>query len=370
MCLLIHKPAAVQFTEEELRDFYTRNSDGYGVMYAEGGTLHYAKELGSVEQWLSFYGKHAHREMCIHLRMRTHGDVDLENCHPYPVFGFPGSPTASTGLALMHNGILSTGNSADTKRSDTWHYIRDYLHVILKGEPAFFRTRRFKDLIGKHIGGNNRFALMDGEGHVTIINRDTGVEYKGAWLSNTYAWSALKFMPRPKYEPSMYQSGSMNKSYHDWKTSNAQYLKDWQDKSKGGAEIKKPVTGTSAVPKAGTGKPKVHRKPKQKELLPMDNGTTLISREWVEDVLEIRSLLDAAYPANTTRDKQIEYMCKTVGYDPVYKMIELMFGREFTDTQWDAASTNTTELRALAQAVLEATTEDDDHEPASTTVVQ
>ena len=39
MCILIHHPANVSFSDELLNDFYAHNSDGFGAMYSEGGKL-------------------------------------------------------------------------------------------------------------------------------------------------------------------------------------------------------------------------------------------------------------------------------------------------------------------------------------------
>jgi hypothetical protein len=92
----------------------------------------------------------------------------------------------------MHNGVLSTGNKANIKMSDTWHYINDYLKPMLAGNPDFAFHPAFKALVADHIGGSNKFVLMDNEGRQVVINQDEGVYWGGLWLSNTYAWSASK----------------------------------------------------------------------------------------------------------------------------------------------------------------------------------
>jgi hypothetical protein len=92
----------------------------------------------------------------------------------------------------MHNGVLSTGNKADTTKSDTWHYIQNYLKPMLSGNPDFAFHPSFKALIEDHIGVSNKFVIMDNEGRQTVINEGSGVYWGGLWLSNTYAWSASK----------------------------------------------------------------------------------------------------------------------------------------------------------------------------------
>jgi len=188
MCLLIHKPAATTFTDEELRDFYKRNNDGFGFMYPKEGRLHIYKQVAPVESFIAAFREREDKEMFIHLRMRTHGDVDIHNCHPYPVL------TREEGKALgpvwlMHNGVLSHGNDKDRSKSDTWHYINDVLRPVLLPNPLLLLVPEFQRLLAKDIGTSNKFALATANGDFIILNKSSGTEHKEAWFSNTYAWS-------------------------------------------------------------------------------------------------------------------------------------------------------------------------------------
>ena len=192
MCLLITQNSnAPALTNEWLEDFYDYNSDGVGVMRSDDGSLVIEKILPkTAKDFVKFYREHIEGRACaFHLRMRTHGATDLENCHPYEVLN---SKDHGVDLWLMHNGILHTDNKADTTKSDTWHYIRDYLRPMLAKNPDFAFTEAFNELISEHIGESNKFVLMDNDGRMTTINKDAGVYWGGLWLSNTYAWSASK----------------------------------------------------------------------------------------------------------------------------------------------------------------------------------
>lgn len=197
MCLLAHKPASVRFSHDDIADIYAKNEDGFGVMYAENRTLHTEKIVGSLDDVWKLYKEHEHRDLLMHFRMRTHGNIDYANCHPYWVFGpeFEGEETIMP-IALMHNGVLSTGNAKDASKSDTWHYIRDYIRPCLKDNYELLLEPAFQDLVSKHIGASNKFALLTAEGHCVIINRSSGVDWKRddgtVWMSNTYAWSSHK----------------------------------------------------------------------------------------------------------------------------------------------------------------------------------
>jgi len=190
MCLLVtqtnNSPA---LSDAWLEDFYSYNSDGVGVMYSLDNRLVVEKILPkNAEDFVHFYRNHIEGKNCaFHLRMRTHGDTDLTNCHPYEVLN---QQEHGTDLWLMHNGILATGNAGDTSKSDTWHYIRDYLRPMLATNPAFAFTPAFRHLIGSHIGSGNKFVLMDNHGNMSTVNQKAGVYWAGLWLSNEYAWTA------------------------------------------------------------------------------------------------------------------------------------------------------------------------------------
>lgn len=192
MCLLIDHPSHVQFDEEDIADFFGHNPDGVGVMYAEKNpqtgidTLYTKKVLPSTaKEAYAFYLENCvGRDCVLHFRLQTHGDIDLINCHPYFV------QKEKHPIALMHNGILSTGNAADVTKSDTWHYIKDYLEPLLSEYPTLFMKEQFLELLEEHIGAGNKFVLLDAYGNKAIVNAAAFVEYKGAQLSNTYAWSS------------------------------------------------------------------------------------------------------------------------------------------------------------------------------------
>lgn len=192
MCLLVNQQSTSPILSDEwLTDFYTYNSDGIGVMYANNGELVIKKLLPqSADEFIHFYHQYISGKNCaFHLRMRTHGDIDLANCHPYEVLN---RLEHGIDLWLMHNGILSTGNKADESKSDTWHYIEDYLKPMLSANPDFAFHPSFSEIVGDHIGSSNKFILMDNEGRQAIINQGSGVYWAGLWLSNTYAWSASR----------------------------------------------------------------------------------------------------------------------------------------------------------------------------------
>lgn len=192
MCLLVQQTTISKFSDEFLADVYNKNQDGLGIMYAEGDKLHIFKCLpANAQEFVDFYRKHADGKNCVwHARMQTHGDIDFDNCHPYKV---------TEDVWLAHNGILSTGNAADKSKSDTWHFIQNFIRPALLGNPDLLTDVNWQKFVGEIIGRGNKFALVRNDGAVVVINAAAGVNYENAWLSNTYAWSYHKFTNKGGY---------------------------------------------------------------------------------------------------------------------------------------------------------------------------
>jgi len=88
MCLLVTQSKKSPILSNQwLEDFYYSNSDGVGVMYVHQNELVIKKVLPkSADDFITFYHSHIVGKNCaFHLRMKTHGLIDLQNCHPYEV---------------------------------------------------------------------------------------------------------------------------------------------------------------------------------------------------------------------------------------------------------------------------------------------
>jgi hypothetical protein len=209
MCILINHPADASFSDELLRDFYIHNPDGFGIMYGDGNKLHVTKTMGSVDETIALYRDIAEgRDCVIHYRMRTHGDTDLDNCHPYRV---------TDDLWMAHNGILSSGNPLDTKKSDTWHFIEYIIKPIAESNMDLIFDPIWLEMIGDMIGSTNKFAFCHSDGRIALVNEQAGIQFGGSWLSNTYAWSAQKFgaIKPVKHNHDKYYGAWMNRSLYE-----------------------------------------------------------------------------------------------------------------------------------------------------------
>lgn len=234
MCLLVTQSKNSPILSNEwLSDFYSYNSDGVGVMRSENNELIVEKILPkNASEFIEFYHNHiAGQDCAFHLRMKTHGHIDLSNCHPYMILN---QSEHGRDLWMMHNGILHTGNSADLTMSDTFHYINDYLKPILAKNPDFAFTTQFAELIGDHISTSNKFVLMDNLGNQQIVNQSEGYYWAGLWLSNTYAWTASDSASKtPEIDPEIIyqQSLELPETKKSWQYNSYGYGYDYDAKS-------------------------------------------------------------------------------------------------------------------------------------------
>ena len=220
MCLIITgKSSQVRSTLLDthglLSDIFTSNPDGIGFMYGTAKGLKVTKtlpkNLGDATAFIQRL-PNDDREIAIHFRWTTHGKTDMLNCHPYDVI--PGY------IAMMHNGVLHTGNAADKNKSDTWHFIQDYLHSAVSSAPDLVYDAGFVSMMEEFIG-NNRFVFMNGEGRMQHVNFEQGIEHDDMWFSNTYAWTPSRLIPS-------YKSTTALKSY-SYKSSYGSYMDDEYD---------------------------------------------------------------------------------------------------------------------------------------------
>jgi predicted glutamine amidotransferase len=138
MCIVILKPKGVKITDELFRAFVrsgNSNSDGIGVSIKRKGAkgLSICKGLYKAEPFIKALKEielYDDDEILFHARIRTHGDISNENCHPYIV-------TTDEGVrdllnednvhypVLAHNGFFSEFHDG-SKHSDTYCYVQSY----------------------------------------------------------------------------------------------------------------------------------------------------------------------------------------------------------------------------------------------------
>lgn len=185
MCLIIHKPVGLTIAGDVVANAWERNHDSWGLMWAEKGRITVRRSLDFPSLKLALTDPAlTEKDLFLHLRKRTRGNIDLLNAHPYRV---------SEDIWLMHNGTLDL-DCQHPDFSDTWHLAKHYLTPLLSTQPELLESKDFGRLIAHFIGPDNRLVFLRSDGHSLIVNRQAGIDLMGLWLSNTYAWDAARWL--------------------------------------------------------------------------------------------------------------------------------------------------------------------------------
>ena len=173
MCIAIMKSANKKINKATLRRCYDANPDGAGFMYAEDKQLHVKKGYFTFKEFYKEYRPHGDKQVLIHFRIKTHGPINKDNCHPFLV---------NSGLGFIHNGIIS-GYGSNTK-SDTIEFNESILQKIVAkhGNNSLFDDPMV-ELI-ENVIGYSKLVFLDRHGNYTIMNENKGNWNDGVWYSN------------------------------------------------------------------------------------------------------------------------------------------------------------------------------------------
>ena len=181
MCLIVSAPKGSMIPKELLVDATHKNPDGWGVMYFDGNQIVTEKSPKPDADAIYELTRNNPHETLVHLRMTTHGGNTMANTHPFEV-----TPQR---LYMMHNGIVDIDGTC-SKRSDTRVMVEDIIQPLVRNKPGRIRDTGVANVIQHMIGrSSNRLVFLDDTGRLTYFNKNLGLEWKGLWCSNTYAWS-------------------------------------------------------------------------------------------------------------------------------------------------------------------------------------
>lgn len=202
MCIAIFKPRKTKPDWEAYRAAYDNNPDGWGFAAARGGKLVVKKGVSSFNNFKKKFYEFRNCPSIVHFRIRTSGDIDDRNCHPFMV---------SPNLAVIHNGILDIQCNVNKKMSDTWHFVTQVLRPIHESAPAFPWNLGLSFLGESFLGNGNKMVFLSATGEHTIWNSDLGHTTKDRhWWSNYSYTYGSRFTGKVKTTSS---SSSKGKSY-------------------------------------------------------------------------------------------------------------------------------------------------------------
>jgi len=180
MCLLTFIPAGIEVNTVDLRNGADYNPDGFGFAIHCGDHIITGKGMDFETVLEQFVDARSRNKGCalFHSRITTHGNTNVENCHPFRVGG-------DTLTVLGHNGVLPIKVEKSDPRSDTNIFASEYLPNI-GGVYALDDPKVFADL--EKWSKGSKMVVLTADRHANkdyyILNEKDGHWSEGVWWSN------------------------------------------------------------------------------------------------------------------------------------------------------------------------------------------
>jgi predicted glutamine amidotransferase len=181
MCVIIYKPKDIVLSETTLKNCYDKNPDGCGMAYVNSkNNIMIEKGLYKFEEFMekfnSIITEESNPNLIIHFRIKTHGNIDYDNCHPFKI---------SDDIVFAHNGTI-LGYTPDKKSevSDTILFnvkVLQFFHSIFG--VNFLDKEEVKEIVINLINGS-RLVFLNNKNEVTILNESKGEWKDKCWFSN------------------------------------------------------------------------------------------------------------------------------------------------------------------------------------------
>ena len=184
MCVIIQLPANKVLPKKTLEDAYDTNPHGWGMMYPDkskkSGIIYYKKVADFNKFWQAWQDVPTDVERAIHFRIKTHGDINDANCHPF----FPADY-----IGLMHNGTIDV-DLTDSFMSDTHNFAKYKVTPLIKTLDEigvdFMTDKGFKELM-ENWSGFSKLLFMSPDGKTLRTNDFQWVVHDGCYFSNSHS---------------------------------------------------------------------------------------------------------------------------------------------------------------------------------------
>lgn len=205
MCIICAKPANTAFPEAEtIRNMWTANSDGAGLMFTKDGKVVIRKgfmkltdfeaELARLREEINLY----ETPVVMHFRITTHGGTKASNTHPFPITDsvrrLQQLRSVST-VGVAHNGIIPI--SPRSGISDTMEYIATQLAPLSRALPDWYHSEPALELVKNAL--HSKLAVLTSDGEIITIGdftEDGGVLYSNSsYLGYGKRWANSFYYP-------------------------------------------------------------------------------------------------------------------------------------------------------------------------------
>lgn len=178
MCIIALQPAGIPIPKVYIDTMWENNPDMSGYAYVDENDEVIIKKFSFLEAFKSSYRKDYRKygketPFLLHFRIKTHGPVNEDNCHPFQVF---------PGLVFAHNGIIDIRIPKKYKdMSDTRYFNKSILQQLPRN---FLKNGAIIELIEEYIGHGSKLAFLDKHREYHILNEYFGHWHNGVWYSN------------------------------------------------------------------------------------------------------------------------------------------------------------------------------------------
>ena len=207
MCVIIAKPDTAELSEERARRLWSINSDGGGFSYIDNGNrirIHKSMEFSEFwHKYSSMQGRFPDKFFLLHMRIATHGSVNVDNVHPFRV---------DEHTVMAHNGVIRcavsyleapievaykgvdqkgkaftrTAKKDPKDRSDTRIFVEEWLPQLPEN---WLDNPWLVTMVEEFIGASKLVFLTNNpalDKNVYFLNKSSGTTQDGMWFSNTH----------------------------------------------------------------------------------------------------------------------------------------------------------------------------------------
>jgi hypothetical protein len=211
MCIAIFKPRKTQPDWTAYKRAFKTNPDGWGFAVAKDNKLIIKKGTTSFNNFKKKFQPYRAYPALVHFRIRTSGEIDDKNCHPFSV---------TENLCCIHNGMLDVQCNINKKMSDTWHFVTQVLRPMCEGDEAFPWNQGSSFLGEYFLGTSNKLVFLKNTGEHTVWNYEQGhVAPDKHWYSNYSYTNHSRFTGMPKLNNWIYNN--KGESHYSWTLKNS-----------------------------------------------------------------------------------------------------------------------------------------------------
>lgn len=218
MCVIVHQPVGKHLDKNTASKLWQTNSDGGGFAFIDDyGELQVHKTMQFGKFWGQFENARSTwtgRDFLLHMRIATHGKVDISNVHPFQV---------DEHTVMAHNGIIHGVTpflDKEDPRSDTLYFVEE---VLPRLPETWLDDPFLTDMVQDWVGWSKlMFLTTNPKLEQRVYRLGDWQEHEGLPMSNLNGLSYSK-VNTTKKETKTYPSEGFYSAYGEDRWNNRDY---------------------------------------------------------------------------------------------------------------------------------------------------